>query len=62
MGWKCYCCEETFSEPDVRHEREDRGEFWGMPAFEDMYYEVCPFCGSDDVDAVNEEEEEENES
>ena len=48
--FKCGDCGKTFNEPDLV--RESRGEFWGMPAYEDMYY--CPHCGSDFIDKVEE--------
>ena len=44
--FRCYDCGEKFEEPKIEY--EDRGEFWGMPAFEPMAY--CPCCGSDDFD------------
>lgn len=62
MGFRCYNCKELFDYP--KRVPESRGEFWGMPAYEDMYY--CPRCGSDDWDEeevirkreIEEEEEE----
>lgn len=55
-GYRFFCndCENGFDEYD--EVEEDRGEFWGMPAYETMYY--CPFCGSEDFDEVEEEDEE----
>lgn len=44
--FKCRDCGEYFDEYD--EEREYRGEFWGMPAYENMCY--CPYCGSEDFD------------
>ena len=55
---KCRDCRCEFEEP--HRVQEDRGEFWGVPAFETMYY--CPFCGSEDFGELDEilmEEEEE---
>lgn len=48
VGYRFACrnCGEGFDDPDVVE--EDRGEFWGMPAYEEMWY--CPCCGSDDFD------------
>lgn len=37
--FKCYCCGKIFEYPICVS--ESRGEFWGMPAFEDMYYSPC---------------------
>ena len=59
--YKCNCCGKKFDHP--RAVEESRGEFWGMPAYETMYY--CPICGSEDYDdwfwfdADDEEDEEE---
>lgn len=44
----CPSCGKTFEYPKVV--KEYRGEFWGMPAYEDMYY--CPECGDDDYDEI----------
>lgn len=56
---KCLNCGELFDEP--KRVMESRGEFWGMPAYEPMYY--CPYCGSDEMideeELENEEDEEE---
>lgn len=46
MCYICRDCGNYFDSPAT--EQEDRGEYWGMPAFETMYY--CPFCGSEDFD------------
>ena len=37
--YKCSCCGELFESPKAVN--ESRGEFWGMPAFETMYYSPC---------------------
>lgn len=47
----CNDCGALFGEPKAV--QEDRGEFWGMPACETMYY--CPHCGSDDFEEYEEE-------
>ena len=46
----CFDCGKTFDSADLKAVQEDRGEFWGAPAFETMYY--CPHCGSDQFDDV----------
>ena len=51
----CYDCGAYFDEP--KEVRESRGEFWGAPAFETMYY--CPYCESDDFEESNQYLEEE---
>lgn len=49
MGrYVCYDCGEEFDYPRIVS--ESRGEFWGMPAFEEMGY--CPYCGSECWDEV----------
>lgn len=53
--YKCQHCGHVFTEPKTV--QEYRGEFWGMPAYEDV--SVCPHCGSDDVDWEYKGEEEE---
>lgn len=54
--FKCECGH-IFEEPKVVH--ESRGEFWGAPCWEKMYY--CPHCGSDCFDEYDEYEDEEDE-
>ena len=54
--FKCECGA-IFEEPKLV--RESRGEFWGVPCWEDMYY--CPYCGDSCFDEYNEEDEEEDE-
>lgn len=44
----CNHCKSVFDEP--KEELESRGEFWGAPAYESMYY--CPCCGDDDYDEI----------
>ena len=52
--FRCECgCE--FDEPE--EVREYRGEFWGTPAYETMYY--CPACGDSCFDEIKDDEEEE---
>lgn len=40
---KCWCCG-----GDVEYEtvREERGEYWGIPSYEDVTYAVCVECGN----------------
>lgn len=52
MSFKCFECGSIFDEP--RAVEESRGEFWGVPVSETMYY--CPCCGSDDYDEVEVDE------
>ena len=37
--FKCYICGCTFDEPNAVE--ESRGEFWGIPCTETMYYSPC---------------------
>ena len=56
--YRCCHCKNYFDYPDTHEWYESRGEYWGMPCSEHMIEEVCPYCGSDDIE---ESEEEENE-
>ena len=49
--FKCNDCENEFCYPEVY--RECRGEFWGMPAYEEVGR--CPVCGSDDFEEAMDE-------
>ena len=53
----CHSCGNGFDEPEKV--QEDRGEFWGMPAYEEMWY--CPCCGSEDFDEIQDSDFEEDE-
>ena len=58
---KCFDCGWKGEDYELRRVEESRGEFWGMPAFETMYY--CPCCGSECIDEYrpgDEEEEDED--
>ena len=55
MEYKCRDCGCLFDEPNVVH--ESRGEYWGVPSYEDMWY--CPHCGSEDFDYTSTVEREE---
>lgn len=56
MTLKCNDCGATFDECDVAEWNENRGEFWGMPAYERMT--GCPECHSTDIEPFHEEIEE----
>ena len=55
----CLECGKTFDEPVCW--REGRGEFWGVPCYEDM--SGCPYCygGYEEVDEDYEPDEESEE-
>ena len=50
--FRCECGAE-FDEPEMVE--ESRGEFWGVPCYERMFY--CPVCGDDCFEEIKEEEE-----
>jgi hypothetical protein len=56
---KCYDCGRVFEESELKAVNESRGEFWGAPCYETMYY--CPFCGGDSIEDYKEDEEDANE-
>lgn len=53
--FKCEDCGKTFDWPNKV--AESRGEYWGIPCTEDVYY--CPYCGSPYFDELTEENEDE---
>ena len=59
MLWCCEC-ETAFEEEDAHVVHDCVGEFWGEPAYQDFL--ECPFCGSDEIeDYEGQDEEEEDE-
>ena len=42
---------------ELKRVEEPRGEYWGVPCSETMYY--CPCCGSDYLKDYKEEDEDE---
>lgn len=48
-----------FDEDEVKIIKESRGEYWGVPCFEN--WAVCPVCGNDELDDYEEEDEDEEE-
>lgn len=55
--YKCCECEREFDEPEKYS--EPRGEYWGVPCWEDIW--GCPYCGSYDYEEVRYDEDEEEE-
>lgn len=53
--YRCLGCGKLFDVDDVRVEHESRGEFWGMPCTETMYYSPC--CMDDFDDAYEDDED-----
>jgi hypothetical protein len=39
----------AWSDLQSKHYREPRGECWGVPSYEDIYIDICPECGSEDI-------------
>lgn len=54
--YKCNSCGKEFFQPKAIE--EDRGEFWGIPCSETMYY--CPYCEDDDFDEIEVDEDDED--
>lgn len=54
--YRCCHCKNYFEYPDTHEWDEPRGEYWGMPCSEHMIEDVCPYCGSDDIEESEEEE------
>lgn len=51
---KCEDCGWIGEPEDLKRVEESRGEFWGAPCWETMYY--CPCCGGDCLDYYIEED------
>lgn len=51
----CNDCKQEFDEPET--DGEYMGEWFGFPSYQII--DVCPFCRSDDIEELNEEEKEE---
>jgi len=56
---RCDDCGWIGHSEELRAVQESRGEFWGVPAYETMYY--CPVCGSECLDDYEEVQEEDDE-
>ena len=59
MFLKCNDCGAVFNEDNLGHRSDNVGEFWGSPAYMDV--EVCPACGSEEIDEIGEDEFDESE-
>ena len=55
MKYKCADCGEIFDEEDSGIRKENVGEFWGAPAYQE--YNVCPNCNSYYIGRYNEDED-----
>ena len=52
--FKCNDCNSTFHHPKTV--RESMGEHFGFPSYE--FFDVCPVCGSEDWDELNDWDDE----
>lgn len=52
--YKCWICNREFDAPKTYHYREDMN---GEGAWQDFYVNCCPYCGSDEIDELTEQEE-----
>lgn len=48
--YQCCNCGNIFNGSEIQEVQESRGEFWGMPAYETMYYSPC--CTDSVVEVV----------
>ena len=55
--YKCEDCGEIFNEDEAEVKKENQGEFWGAPAYQE--FNVCPRCKSYCIERYTEEESEE---
>lgn len=53
--YRCCECGKIFDEDEIRVIEEDRGEYWGIPCYEKMYYSPC--CLDDFEEAYEDDEE-----
>lgn len=55
----CEDCGEIFFEDEADYERvrEDRGEYWGQPCYEDVTYMHCPNCYGECISDYYEDDE-----
>lgn len=51
---KCCNCGNIFHISEAKRVEESRGEFWGAPCYETLYYSPC--CTDDFVDVEDEED------
>ena len=52
---KCNDCGHVFTSDELDSYQECVGECHGVPAYETFY--VCPYCGSDEYDEVEEDKD-----
>lgn len=52
--YKCLDCNREFDSPE--RYQGDCEFFWGRPTYD--YYEGCPYCKSEDIEEISEDEDE----
>jgi predicted nucleic acid-binding Zn-ribbon protein len=60
LMYRCERCGEIFDSPDEKTTSWIE-YFWGAPCRAEYTEELCPWCGSDDFERYDEEEEGESE-
>ncbi len=57
MMYRCAKCNEVFSENEIviKKWREYRGECFGIPAYETVSEDHCPYCNSVDMEEYDED-------
>ena len=53
----CNDCGKIFDEDEAKVVHDHVGDFWGVPAYQDFL--ECPYCGSDEIEDYNGQDEEE---
>ena len=53
--YRCCECGKIFDEEDIKVVEEDRGEYWGIPCYEQM--ELSPCCDWDFEEVYEDDEE-----
>lgn len=63
MAYRCGDCFEIFDEPREKHTTCE--SYYGVSglfsSYNSLILEVCPYCGSEDIEEFDEEDEEEEE-
>lgn len=53
--YRCCNCGRLFDYDELKKVEEGRGEYWGIPCYETMYYSPC--CQDDYEEAYEDDEE-----
>ena len=59
--WYCPVCKKYYEDGEIDYigVDEPRGEYWGVPCTERIWYPVCPDCGETVYEELEPEDEEE---